>query len=91
MQDLDKMLARLAAEPDPAGLQGIEAAVLARLGAAPRAAAGLGVGAAIVLASLGLGVVSAGSAAMNTQARAQVVPLGLSTSLAPSALLVGAG
>ncbi|KHL25370.1 hypothetical protein PK98_01200 [Croceibacterium mercuriale] len=89
MQDLDQMLARLTAEPDHAGLQGIEAAVLARLGEPPRATLGFGIGAVIVLSSLGLGVVSAGSPAITIEAEGQVAPLGLGTALAPSALLAG--
>lgn len=90
MRDLDQMLARVAAESDHVGLQGIEAAVLARLGEPPRATVGLGIGTAIVLASLGLGVVSAGTPAMPAEGGAQFASLGLSTSLAPSTLLVGA-
>lgn len=89
MDDLDKALARLAGAPVPVALDGLEAQVLARIGARPTIArAGLEIGVATTIAALAIGVMGAGMPATAGQA-ASLSPLGGSSPLAPSTLLVG--
>lgn len=89
MDDLDEALARLAGAPAPAALDGIEARVLARIGARPTVArAGFGVGVATTIVALGIGVAGAGMPATAGQA-GSLSPLGGSSPLAPSTLLIG--
>ena len=87
-QDLDAALRRLSAMPAHPGLASIEGAVLERLH--ERAAAtplqGIGMGAAVALAALMLGVATGSpgaSAATNT-----LSPFGPSSPLAPSTLMM---
>lgn len=89
MSDLDRMLARLADAPVPAALDGIEARVLARIGARPAVrTAGFGVGVLTTLTALALGM--AGSELPAAAAPAEsLAPLGGHSPLAPSTLLVG--
>lgn len=89
MDDLDKALARLAGEPVPAELDGIEAGVLARISARPAAQrAGIGIGIMTTIAALLIGMAGAGVPATATSA-ASLSPLGGSSPLAPSTLLIG--
>ncbi len=89
MDDLDAMLMRLAQAPVPASLDGIEARVLARIGARPAVRVGMGVGAMTIAAALVIGVVGAGVPAKSASA-ASLSPLGPVSPLAPSTLLLGA-
>lgn len=89
MDDLDRALARLAGVPAPAALDGLEARVLARIGARPTVAkAGFGIGVVTTIAALAIGVVGAGMPATPGRA-ATLGPLDGSSSLAPSTLLIG--
>ena len=88
MDDLDGALARLAGAPGPLALDGIEARVLARIGARPTArGAGIGIG-TVAIAALAIGMVGGG-----VPATARSVPslalLGGASMLAPSTLLAG--
>ena len=88
MDDLDRALARLAGAPVPAALDGIEAQVLARISARPVARlTGLGVG-VVTVAALAIGMVGAELPATASPA-VSLAPLGGTSPLAPSALLVG--
>lgn len=89
MDNLDDMLARLAQEPVHPGIDGIEAGVFARIGEAQVGRAGVGMGALAIVVAVGMGVAGAGLPPAKAQARAPLLPLGLSTPLAPSSLLVG--
>jgi hypothetical protein len=88
MDDLDKALARLAGAPVPAALDDIDVRVLARIGTRPvmrQAGVGLGV---VTIAALAIGMVGAELPA-TASPLASLAPLGGSSPLAPSALLVG--
>ena len=88
MDDLDRTLARLAGAPVPASLDGIEAQVLARIGARPVARlTGLGLG-VVTVAALAIGMVGAELPATASPS-VSLAPLGGASPLAPSALLVG--
>lgn len=88
MDDLDRTLARLASAPVPAALDGIEAQVLARIGARPVARlTGLGLG-VVTVAALAIGMVGAELPATASPS-VSLAPLGGASPLAPSALLVG--
>lgn len=87
-QDLDAALRRLSAMPAHPGLASIEGAVLERLHerAAGTPLQGIGMGAAVAVAALMLGVATSSppvSAAPNT-----LSPFGPSSPLAPSTLLM---
>ena len=89
MDDLDKALAKLAGAPVPAALDDIEAGVLARVRRRPTfRETGLGIGVVTTIAALAIGVVGAGVPAPTSSA-ASLAPLGGSSPLAPSTLLVG--
>lgn len=89
MDELDRALARLAGAPVPAALDGIEAKVLARIGARPTVRqAGFGIGVATTIASLAIGVVGADLPGAASPA-ASLAPLGGGSPFAPSTLLVG--
>ncbi len=89
MDDLDRALARLAGAPAPAALDELEARVLARIGTRPTVVrAKFGIGFATTIAALAIGVVGAGMPAAAGQA-ASLGPLGGSSPLAPSTLLIG--
>lgn len=90
MDDLDAVLMRLAHAPVPTSLDGIEARVLARIGARPAVRAGMGVGAVTIAAALVMGVLGAGFPAKEAGAVSPLSPLGPVSPLAPSTLLVGA-
>ena len=86
--DLDTALARLSAEEDHPGLNGIEVAVLDRVRA--RAAddgTGLRAAAIAALGAVMLGAMAAGPVSTPAEA-APVMPFGPSRSLTPSALLL---
>lgn len=88
MDDIDRALARLACAPVPAGLDGLEARVLARIGTRPIARqTGLGVG-VIAGAALVIGMVGA-SLPSTASAVAPLSPLSGNSPLAPSTLLAG--
>ena len=88
MDDLDRALARLANAPAPAALDGIEARVLARIGTQPVVRqAGLGLG-AVTLAALAMGVIGAELPA-TASPTVSLAPLGGTSPLAPSSLLIG--
>lgn len=90
MDDLDELLARLAGAPAPAALDGLETRVLARIAARPTVArAGLGIGIATTITALAIGIAGAGIPTRAGQA-ASLGPLGGSSPLAPSTLLIGA-
>ncbi|MET0269735.1 MAG: hypothetical protein ABW173_04820 [Sphingomonas sp.] len=80
-------------DPDPsrldhAGLDGLEAAVLARIGAMPPARAGGGmIGALAIAAALAIGV--GGGILGGGVSPALAAPLGMDGALAPSTLLLG--
>lgn len=90
MDDIDKVLARLAAAPIPAGLDGLEARVFAGIGKQPTTrSAGLGLG-AIMVTALAMGMASTGiPTAASADASASLMPLGGIFPLAPSTLLAG--
>lgn len=88
MDDLDRTLAMLAGAPVPASLDGMEAQVLARIGARPVARlAGLGVG-VVTVAALAIGMVGAELPA-TASPTVSLAPLGGGSPLAPSTLLIG--
>jgi hypothetical protein len=89
MNDLDTMLTKLAMEPVPADIDGMEARVLARIAARPIARVGMGVGATTVAAALVMGILGAGVPAKQASAMSLVSPLGPLSPLAPSTLLLG--
>lgn len=86
MNDLETMLAKVARAPLPA-LDGIDAAVLARIAARPDASTRTGLGAMTVLVALGIGI--AGAGVPTAQAVSPLAALGPAATLAPSTLLVG--
>jgi len=88
MDDLDELLGKLARAPAPAALESMEERVLARLRSTPVARAGFGVGAATAVAALLMGV--AGSVPAAASGTSSLSPLGPTSPLAPSTLLVGA-
>lgn len=89
MNNLDEALARLAGAPVPAALDEIEAGVLARISVRPAVRqAGIGIGVVTTIAALAIGMVGAGVPASASGA-ASLAPLGGSSALAPSMLLVG--
>ena len=90
MNDLDEMLTKLAMAPVPADLDGIEARVLARIAARPRARIGMGVGAMTIGIALVMGIVGAGVPIRQASALSPLSPLGPVSPLSPSTLLVGA-
>lgn len=88
MDDLDRVLARLAGAPVPDTLDGIENQVLARIGSRPVVrGAGIGIG-VVTIAALAIGMVGAELPASASPA-VSLAPLGGASPLAPSALLVG--
>ena len=88
MDDLDRALARLADAPAPAALDGIEARVLARIDTRPIVRqAGLGLG-VVMVAALAMGVIGAELPASASPA-VSLAPLGGTSPLAPSSLLIG--
>lgn len=88
MDDLDRVLARLAGAPVPDALDGIENQVLARIGSRPAVrGAGFGIG-VVTIAALAIGMVGAELPASASPA-VSLAPLGGASPLAPSALLVG--
>ena len=90
MDDLDALLARLAHAPLPPALDYLEVRVLARIAAQPSARSGFGFGAIAIGAAMILGVAGAGVPVTPVFAVASLAPLGLSSPLAPSTLLMGA-
>lgn len=87
MHELDRALARLAGAPVPAELDGIEARVLARIGARPTVrGAGIGLG-VVTITALAMGMASAGVPAAAREP--SLAPLGAASPLAPSTLLMG--
>jgi hypothetical protein len=89
MDDIDRALARLAGAPVPAVFDDLEARVLARI--RDRAAVqqmGLGVSLATTLAALAIGIVGA-EVPVPASPIHSLAPLGGSSSLAPSTLLMG--
>ncbi|KQM23896.1 MULTISPECIES: hypothetical protein [unclassified Sphingomonas] len=88
MDDLDRMLARLADAPAPDALDAIDAAVFARVAARAEARRGvIGIG-AVAAAALTLGMVG-GELPAGAQQSASLAPLAGGSPLAPSTLLVG--
>lgn len=88
MDDLDRVLARLADAPAPAALDTIDAAVFAGVAARTEARRGaIGVG-AIAAAALTIGMVG-GELPAGAQPAVSLAPLAGGSSLAPSTLLVG--
>jgi anti-sigma factor RsiW len=88
MDDLDRTLARLAAAPAPAALEGIEHQVLARIGTAPvMRQVGLGFG-TVAAVALAIGIIGAELPA-TAQPIVSLAPLGGASPLAPSSLLIG--
>ncbi len=89
MNDLDAILTRLAQAPVPAGFDGMEARVLARIAARPPARVGLGVGATTIAVALFMGIFGAGVPARQASAMSPLSPLRPVSPLAPSTLLLG--
>lgn len=89
MNDLDALLSKLAMAPEPAGLDGMEARVLARIAAQPMARVGMGVGVMTVAVALVMGVLGAGVPVRQAGAMSPLFPFGPASPLAPSTLLVG--
>lgn len=89
MDDLDAILIRLAQAPMPSSVDAIEARVLARIAARPVATASMGIGAITVSVALVFGIVGAGIPAREARAMTRLSPLGPTSPLAPSSLLVG--
>ena len=89
MNDLDAMLSRLAQAPTPAGLDALEAKVLARIAARPMTSIGMGFGAMTIAVALGMGVLGAGVHAREVSTMSPLFPLGPVSPLAPSTLLLG--
>jgi len=89
MDELDIALTRLARAPVPAGLDGIEARVVARTAARPGVDAGSGLGAMTIAVALVMGIV-AGMPAREAYPVVSLSPLGGVSPLAPSTLLAGA-
>lgn len=86
MDDLDRVLMKLAGAPAPAGLDDIGARVMARIGTRPiMREAGLGIG-TVIVAALVIGVAGAGLTP-TASAGASLAPLGDVSPLAPSTLL----
>lgn len=84
---IDACLHLLAATPAPAGIDGVEDAVLARLATQPERAGGriaglIGIAAALAL-GIGGGIAGAGASLVSA------APIGLDRALAPSTLLLG--
>ncbi|WP_068094889.1 hypothetical protein [Novosphingobium rosa] len=90
MNDLDAMLTRLAEAPAPAGLDGMEARVLARITVRPVAHAGLRIGATTIALALVMGIFGARVPTREARAMSPLSPLGSVSALAPSSLLDGA-
>jgi hypothetical protein len=90
MNDLDAMLTKLAMAPVPAGLDGMEARVLARIVARPMARVGMGIGAMTIAIALVMGIVGAGVPTQQASAMSPLSLLGPASPLAPSTLLLGA-
>lgn len=89
MDDLDTMLVRLAEGPMPANLDGLEARVLARIAAQPRAGVGVGLGSMTIAVALVMGIAGAELPVRHTSAAAPLSQFGSVPALAPSTLLVG--
>lgn len=88
MDDLDRALARLADAPVPTALDSIDTRVLARIGTRPAVRqAGLGLG-VVTIAALAMGVIGAELPASASSA-VSLAPLGGTSPLAPSSLLIG--
>ena len=88
MDDLDRALARLAGAPVPAAFDDVEARVLARIGTRPVVRqAGLGIG-VVTVAALAIGMIGAELPATASPA-VSLAPLGGTSPLAPSTLLIG--
>lgn len=89
MNELDAALDRLAHAPLPHRLAFLEQKVLAQIASRPVAArTSVGVAGMTVVAALMIGVVGGGVSASAVQTPS-LSPLGSSTSLAPSTLLIG--
>lgn len=89
MDELDRMLARLAHAPTPAALDDLEAQVLDRLSASSTLRAGVGTGALAIVGALIMGVAGAGLPAASSAAGVPLSPFGSGSPLAPSTLLAG--
>ena len=87
MTDIDAMLARLRESPVHPGLAMIDASVLAELATCEKAPAPLGTRAFGMAAIMALAIGVAGSAFPGAPATAAVLPVGVSSALAPSTLL----
>lgn len=88
MDDLDRALARLAAAPAPRTLDGIDAAVFARIEAQAGARVGAAGIAAVAVVALTIGMIGAELPA-TAQPAVSLAPLSGNSPLAPSTLLVG--
>lgn len=88
---LDGALDRLARTPAPAGLAGIEAEILDRLGSERpvRSRESLGLSAAAAALALTMGVLGGAVPLGSDEAQAALTPLTDGTRLAPSTLLMG--
>ena len=87
MDDVDRMLARLAAAPLPRALDDIAHDVLDRIAAPPPPRVSLGLGIMTGIAAVTLGIVSGGLGAQVALAAPGLPLLGPDTPLAPSTLL----
>jgi len=87
LMTLDDQLAGLAAEPVPAALDRLDAAVLARIGAVRTRSIGLGIGAVAVMVALDMGVAGGHASPTGAGTRAGIPALGSDQPLAPSTLL----
>ncbi len=89
--DLDRALAKLAAMPADARLEGLDVAVMARIASnAGDARRGARIGAAATFCALAMGVIGSTVLGVPVPARASgVAPFGVSVPLAPSTLLAG--
>ncbi len=87
MSNIDAALARLACEPGPPELAGIESRVLARVAARPASRSGFGAETIAIGMALAMGMVAAGVPAEPATAESVLSPLGDHSPLAPSTLL----
>ena len=91
MVDLDDLLTRLAAAPEPTRLAMIDDAVMLAVGrgAAPGLDGSIRLAALACVAALGLGVASIGLSVGPAQAAPDVLSIGSAAAMAPSTLLLG--
>jgi hypothetical protein len=89
--DLDRALAKLAAIPTDARVEGLDAAVMARIASdAGDARRGARLGVAAAFGALAMGVIGSTTIAAPNPARGPALaPFGASVPLAPSTLLAG--